>query len=118
MADADIGVVLDDLGLLVLDPDGPAGGQALAEADVVLPPTYEVHRTDGRWAAPVPVAPTRLPSSVSSTGPDTCHPGLDWLTAGLVVVPGSVHKSGTASPDLPRAAAYLGRGGRDAQVAL
>ncbi len=32
VADADIGVVLDDLGLLVLDPDGPAGGQALAEA--------------------------------------------------------------------------------------
>jgi len=54
VAGADIGVVLDDFGLLVLDPDGAAGGQALAEAlaeaDVVLPPTYEERtgRTDGR----------------------------------------------------------------------
>lgn len=53
VADADIGLVLDDLGLLVLDPDGAAGGQALAEAlaeaEVVLPPTYEERtgRTDG-----------------------------------------------------------------------
>ncbi len=62
----------------------------------MLPPYLRgAHRTDGRWAAPVPVTPTRLPSSVSSTGPNTCHLGLDWLTAGLVAVPGSVHTSVT-----------------------
>lgn len=100
---ANIGLVLGDTGLMVLDTDGVQREQALTtllgRAGCTLPDTYE--EATGRPDSGRHIylrLPPNCPPLVGQYGnqPRFGHPGLDVLTAGMVVVAGSIHKTGTA----------------------
>lgn len=100
-----VGIVLDGLGLVVLDVDGPEGERSLARLAgpgglESLPPTYEVKTSKGRhlyYRTPPGVEMIR-----SQMGRHHGRPELDIKLTWLMVVPGSTSASGhlyTASWD-------------------
>lgn len=103
MPDANIGVVINDLPLVVFDVDGPDGEASLArllsEAGLDrLPATYTVTtgRPDGgqHYWFRLPPGAVKLFNQIG--GPKSPNPHLDVLFQGLTVAAGSVHESGTA----------------------
>jgi hypothetical protein len=101
MSDSNIGVVLNDLWVVVIDVDGPAGraslDRLLAQAGMDdLPGTYTVTtgRPDGgrHYWYRLPPGVVKLVSQYGQHNPTTPH--LDILFQGLAVGAGSVHKTG------------------------
>jgi Bifunctional DNA primase/polymerase, N-terminal len=101
MRDANIGVVLDLLMVVVIDVDGPMGAASLAwllaQAGLdSLPATYTVTtgRPDGgrHYWFRLPSGAVKLFNQIG--GPKSPTPGLDILFQGVAVAAGSVHKSG------------------------
>jgi len=93
--DANVGVCLDGLGVVVLDVDGLPGEESLsgllARADVVLPDTYEVRTGRGRhcWYRLATGCPILRSQTNGRHGPK-----LDIKTSGIVVGAWSIHQTG------------------------
>jgi Bifunctional DNA primase/polymerase, N-terminal len=101
MRDANIGLVLDLLMVVVIDVDGPIGVASLARLLTQagldsLPTTYTVTtgRPDGgrHYWFRLPPGAVKLVNQIG--GPKSPTPGLDILFQGVAVAAGSVHKSG------------------------
>jgi hypothetical protein len=101
--DCEIGIVITDVPVVVLDPDGSVGlsssNYLSHTAGTGLPDTFitTTGRPDGgqhRWYR-LPPATGKL---INQLGHDrrysSATPGLDILFNGLVIAPGSTHKSG------------------------
>jgi len=113
--DANVGIVLNDLPVIVIDVDGPAGETSLARLLVAarldaLPATFSVGtgREDGGrhlWFR-LPADTAKLVNQLGQHFPTT--PKLDVLFQGLVPAPGSIHMSGAIyssnRPDVPKLA--------------
>jgi hypothetical protein len=101
MPDSNIGVVLNDLWVVVIDVDGPEGRASLAwllaQAGLDhLPDTYTVTtgRPDGgqHYWYRLPAGAVKLVGQYGRDNPTTPH--LDILFQGLAVGAGSIHESG------------------------
>ena len=100
-SDSNVGVVISDLRVMVLDVDGPLGEVSLQTlldqaGSTALPETYTVTtgRADGGrhlWYR-LPDQQEKLVSQLGQHYPQTPH--LDVLFRGLVVGAGSLHKTG------------------------
>lgn len=113
--DANIGLALNDLPVVVIDIDGPIGEASLAWLLSAagldsLPATFTVGtgRDDGgrhAWFR-LPVGAVKLVNQLGHNEPTT--PNLDALFQGLVLAPGSMHRSGllyiASQPEVPELA--------------